>query len=122
MQKKCEATSVEAFANLDQVDQTLKVCTAATVAQIMQKMAKSKASAKEKTNFLFANEIIHTSLCHMKYVMFKYFQSGLEKVPDERLRVHLRNLCALIGLCFTQECMTAGYDSGYLKKGDNGLI
>lgn len=43
-------------------------------------------------------------------------------MPDERLRVHLRNLCALIGLCFTQECMTAGYDSGFLKQGDNGLI
>jgi hypothetical protein len=58
----------------------------------------------------------------MKYVVFKYFQYGLEKLPDERLKVHLRNLCALLGLCFTQECMTAGYDSGYLNQGDTGLI
>lgn len=88
----------------------------------MQKMMKSKGSTKEKTNFLFANDIIHTSLCHVKYISFKYFQAGLEQVPDERLRVHLRNLCALNGLCFVQECMTAGYDAGFLKKGDNGLI
>lgn len=122
LQKKNEVNTVEAFANLEQVDQTLKVCTAATVAQVMQKLAKSKAPTKEKTNFLFANEIINTSLCHMKYVVFKYFQSGLEQLPDERLKVHLRNLCALLGLCFTQECMTAGYDSGYLNQGDNGRI
>ena len=88
----------------------------------MKKIIKSEASTQEKTNFLFANEIIHASLCHLKYVAFKYFLVGLESVPDERLRVHLRNLCALCGLCFVQECMTAGYDSGYLKTGDNALI
>ena len=32
------------------------------------------------------------------------------------------NLCVLVGLMFLQECMTAGYDSGYFKRGDQQLI
>ena len=34
-QSKCPATSAEVFATLDQVDQALKVCTAATVSQVI---------------------------------------------------------------------------------------
>ena len=44
----------------------------------MMKNAKSRANSKEKTNFLFANEIINSSLCHIKYVAFQYFKTGLE--------------------------------------------
>lgn len=119
---QCPVTSAETFTCLHQVDQILKVCTAATVAEVMAKIAKNRVSSKEKTNFLYANEIINSSLCHMKYVAFQYFRTGLESIPDERLRVHLRNLCALCGLCYTQECMAAGYDAGFLKRGDNSLI
>ena len=58
----------------------------------------------------------------MKYVAFKYFLDGLEQVPDENLKVHLRNLCSLLGLCFIQEGATSGYDFGWFKKGDDSLI
>jgi len=32
------------------------------------------------------------------------------------------NLCVLCGLTFLQEIKTNGYDTGYFKQGDNGLI
>lgn len=114
--------TAEEFTQLHNVDQTLKFCTTATVASLIAKMQKSTASNKEKTNYLFANEIINAALCHMKYVQFRFFLDGLEQITDEKLRVHLKNLCALNGLCHIQECMTAGYDAGWLQKGDNGLI
>lgn len=119
---KCGAKTAEDFTDIHQVDQTLKACTAATVAAATAKIAKSKASTKEKTNFLFANDIVNASLCHLKYVAFKFFLEGLETVREPRLRDHLRNLCSLCGLCFTQECMTAGYDQGWFKRGDNMLV
>lgn len=43
-------------------------------------------------------------------------------MKDENLKVHLFNLCSLAGLVFLQECMTAGYDSGYFKRGDQQLL
>lgn len=88
----------------------------------MTKMAQSEAPNKVKTNFLFANDINNAIHCHLKYVSFKYFMNGLEQLADPQLKVHMRNLCALNGLTFLQECMTAGYDFGWFKKGDYSLI
>lgn len=119
---QCSAKKPEDFQDLGLVDLTLKICTTAQVASATAKVAKSKASTKEKTNFLFANDIVTASLCHLKYVAFKFFLEGLETVQDANLRAHLKNLCTLCGLCFIQECMAAGYDQGWFKKGDNMIL
>lgn len=88
----------------------------------MKKMEQSNAATKKKMNFLFANDISTAILSHLKYISFTYFMKGLEQLHDPQLKVHMRNLCALNGLDYLQECMTAGYDFGWFNKGHYSLI
>jgi hypothetical protein len=103
---------------VEQVSEALEACTAAVVHNTMQTILKSKASNKEILNHLYGNEIVTCSLTHLKFLMFSKFKENISIVKQEKLRVHLYNLCSLAGLTFLQECMTAGYDSGYFKRGD----
>lgn len=119
---QCKANSAEEFTNIDLVDLALQVCTAATVQNTMDTVLMSKASQKEITNHLYALQIVEASLCHLKYITFMIFRKNINLLPDQNLRGHVTNLCSLVGLTFLQECMAAGYDSGYFKGGDRKLI
>lgn len=60
---------------------------------------------------------------HIKYVAFQIFKWKIEttiKCPN--LKVHMFNLCVLLGLTFLQECKSCGYDSGYFQKGAQVLL
>lgn len=119
---QCKATTPEEFCCVEQVSEALEACTAAVVHNTMQTILKSKASNKEILNHLYGNEIVTCSLTHLKYLMFSKFKENISILKEEKLRVHLYNLCSLAGLTFLQECMTAGYDSGYFKRGDQQVI
>ena len=82
----------------------------------------SKATNKEIINHLYGLDIVTCSLAHLKYLVFSKFKRNITIMKEKTLQVHLVNLCTLTGLIFLQECMTAGYDSGYFKRGDQQLI
>ena len=82
----------------------------------------SKATNKEIINHLYGLDIVTCSLAHLKYLVFSKFKRNITIMKEKTLQVHLVNMCTLTGLIFLQECMTAGYDSGYFKRGDQQLI
>ena len=47
---------------------------------------------------------------------------SLPTISDERLRGHLGNCCALVGINFLKDYTNLGYESGYLPKGSQTLI
>lgn len=119
---KCRASCAEDFCSIEQVDEALQACTAATVQTTMDTIFMSKARMKEVRNHRHALEVVEAALCHLKYVTFVVFRRSLQLLTDEKLRGHFTNMCSLVGLVFLQECLAAGYDSGYFKTGDRRLV
>ena len=40
----------------------------------------------------------------------------------EKLKGHLLNLCALMGLYYLRDCLTYGYDCGFFAKGASDIV
>ena len=118
LQSKCKATNPEFFCDIENVHNTLQACTASIVHTTLDTVLKSQASNKEIVNHKYAVDIVTCTLAHLKYIMFDKFRKNIQLFKDEKLRGHLSNLCILTGIVFTQEIMSAGYDSGFLQKGN----
>ena len=46
----------------------------------------------------------------------------MQQIKDEKLKGHVSNLMALLGLTYMQEYASIGYESGYFLKGTTSLI
>ena len=92
LSSKCGASRSEDFCAIEQVDEALQACTAATVQATMDTILMSKASRKEVTNHLHALEVVEASLCHLKYITFVIFRKNLQLLQDDNLRGHFTNL------------------------------
>mmetsp|Transcript_22926 Transcript_22926/g.35311 ORF Transcript_22926/g.35311 Transcript_22926/m.35311 type:complete len:420 (-) Transcript_22926:426-1685(-) len=57
-QKKLGASTPEAIADFQVVDEIFSTCSLQIIEAACEKMAASKASKKEKTNYLFANDLV----------------------------------------------------------------
>ena len=80
-------------------------------------ISETKASKKEITNELHAQDIVRMAQLHIKYICFRLFRDALPRIEDANLRGHFTNLCSLMGLHFIKDYVAVGYESRYLKKG-----
>jgi hypothetical protein len=118
----CQAKTPADFANLNQVEEALKVCSSYLIENTIKRMGESNASKTDKTNTVFGLDIVTMAHLHIKFILFKIMKNMTADIHCEKLRGHMYNLCTLIGLTFLQEYKTNGYESGYFSKGTTDLI
>jgi hypothetical protein len=118
----CQAKTPNDFANMNQVEEALKVCSSYLIENTIKRMGDSDASKMDKTNSIFGLDIVTMAQLHIKFILFKIMKTMIADIHCEKLRGHMFNLCTLIGLTFLQEYKTNGYESGYFTKGTTDLI
>lgn len=120
---KCSATTPEDFANVDQVQEALMVCSCYITEGTMKVLNESGHNKTEKTNFVYALDVVLMSTTHIKYITMVNFRNYVDThVKCASLKKHLLNLVSLYGLTCLQEVKSQGYDSGYFKSGAQTLI
>lgn len=85
-------------------------------------MKESKASKLDQTNQIYALDIVTMAQLHIKYMTFLIMKQAVGDIHCEKLRAHMYNLCALLGLTWLQDYKANGYDAGYFQKGAQTLI
>ena len=88
----------------------------------IKRMDESNVSKLDKTNQVFALDIVTMAQLHIKYMTFLIMKNAIGDIHCEKLRGHMYNLCSLVGLTWLQDYKTNGYDAGYFQKGAQTLI
>lgn len=117
LSKTCQASTPEAFLNINQVDEALKLCSSYLIETTFLKLQESKASKLDQTNQIYALDIVTMAQLHIKYMTFLIMKQAIGDIHCEKLRGHMYNLCALLGLTWLQDYKANGYDAGYFQKG-----
>ena len=63
-----------------------------------EKLAKSEATTKEKTNELFALDIVKMVDIHIKYITVMMFRQKVDLLKDQNLKNHLLNMVSLTAI------------------------
>ena len=74
LKKQCSAASPEEFCSIKVVQEALLVQSSYLIDQTFAKMGESKASKKEKENFIFANDMLRMAQTHLRAVNFLIFR------------------------------------------------
>uniref|UniRef100_A0A7S3CNB4 Acyl-CoA oxidase n=1 Tax=Strombidium rassoulzadegani TaxID=1082188 RepID=A0A7S3CNB4_9SPIT len=120
---KSRAELAEEFTQPAQIDEALKVCSLSLIDTTLRKFLASGASEVEKTNYLFALDIVGMAQHHIKYLVFVIMRQKVEgSAIDPNLKTHLMNLCSLMGLVYLKENLISGYNCGYFRDGASALI
>jgi len=120
--QKCSGTTVEAFCDPKLIKQALENMSLFTIVTTVETMQQSTASKKEQMNAVYALDIVKMAQLHIKTVTVGLGMSKMVEIKDEKLRGHVQNLMALLGLTYMQEYSSIGYESGYFQKGTTSLI
>lgn len=70
-------------------------------------------------NSLYAIDVVNMSKANTKYIQFKLFMDLVEheghgqRIKCKNLKVHLTNLCALVGITHLIDDCKACYETGY---------
>jgi len=74
---KCAAKTIEQMSDLNILQEALQVRSAYYANETFKKLNSSNASENEKTNNLFAVDIISMTRAHILYVTFKNFKDAI---------------------------------------------
>ena len=74
LSKTCQASTPEAFLNINQVDEAMKLCSSYLIETTFNKLKESKASKLDQTNQIYALDIVTMAQLHIKYITFLIFK------------------------------------------------
>lgn len=82
----------------------------------------SKAPKLDKTNKIFALDLVKMSEVHIKYLTVTLARSKLSHLTCPKLRSHMDDLLCLATLTFINDVRSDGFENGYFKPGTLRLI
>jgi len=110
---KSSAKTAEDFTSIDQVDEALRVLSSICISETVARINSTKGSKKQITNETMALDIVRMSQLHIKVITFLIFRETIKGFSDEKMRGHMINCCAIMGLNWMKEYTIFGYDAGY---------
>lgn len=119
-----KATTAEQLMDLDTLEEALAVRAAYLVKETFKKIEGSTAALEEKTNSLFAVEIVSMVRAHLTYATFHVFYTEIKalKTKDPKIKENLFLLCQILGLYELLNDSAVLYETGYFKPGSGQLV
>ena len=81
-----KAKTPEEMAELPAVLEAFGVCSLSLIQRACEKINNSPANKKEKTNYLFANELVKMAVCHIKFMVIQIMAKRRTLVNDLKLQ------------------------------------
>lgn len=120
---KSHARNVEDFLQIEHLERALATRAVYQLAELTQAMASSKASDQEKTNDIFAVDILLASKLHIEFCIFEFARDYYKNhtFTDTRIRPILDLLVKIVAVKMLMKDSEGLYETGFFGVGASRL-
>ena len=124
LQGKSQAKSVEDFTSIEHLERALATRSVQQLRELSHVMAKSSASQQEKTNEIFALDVLRLTRLHTEFNVIRMARESYkdQAFTDSRIKPLLDLMLKICALKMLMKDSEGLYETGFFGKGSKSLL